>query len=73
MHQFIKITFYFVTSSAIKLTALFFTKAFCAIFAKRDGLSNKSFNIDVNQRYVNLDCSIAKPPPVFAKLAALAA
>src|SRR5574344_2074585 len=65
--------FYFITSSQIKFTALFSTRDFAAILSSRDGLSNNSDSVDANQRGVNLDCSTAKPPPVLAKDAALAA
>lgn len=64
---------YFKISSAIKFTALLTTLAFCAIFSNRTGLSNKSFNVAVNHFAVNLLCSMAKPPPFFAKLSAFAA
>ena len=59
--------------SAIILTALFGTHDFFAILARRDGLSNRSDNVAVNQRGVNFDCSMAKPPPRRAKFSALAA
>ena len=62
---------YFVISSQIKSTALFSTRDLVAIFSRRDGLSNNSASVDDNHRGVNLDCSIANPPPVLAKDAAL--